>query len=84
MAVTAISSKDFNQYVTDAKRAAERGPVFITDRGKPSHVLLSFTEYQRITQQRRNIVDALSLDGAGDIDFDPPRIRLNIRGEELS
>lgn len=40
---------------------SKSGPVFITDRGKPAHVLLSFAEYQRLTQQRRNIADALAM-----------------------
>ena len=33
-----ISSREFNQDVSKAKRAAEQGPVFITDRGTPAHV----------------------------------------------
>jgi len=49
MAITKLSSRDFNQDTSGAKRAARRGPVFITDRGRPSHVLLTVEEYQRIT-----------------------------------
>ena len=49
MAVTTFSSREFNQYVSEAKKAAESGPVFITDRGKPAHVLLSIDEYRRLS-----------------------------------
>src|SRR5690242_9495325 len=48
MAVTTLSSREFNQDTSRAKKAAERGPVFITDRGRPAHVLLSIEEYQKL------------------------------------
>jgi prevent-host-death family protein len=43
-----VTSREFNQDTSGAKKAAERGPVFITDRGKPSHVLLSFAAYEKL------------------------------------
>lgn len=76
MAITTVSSREFNQYVNEAKKAAKDGPVFITIRGKPSHVLLSFTEYQRLAQQHRNIADTLAMPGVEDIEFNPPRINI--------
>lgn len=75
MGITTISSRDFNQDTSRAKKASSSGPVFITDRGKPAHVLLSMEEYQRLSGQRRSIVDALSMPGLADIEFDPPRSR---------
>lgn len=84
MTITTLSSRELNQDVTKAKKAAKSGPVFITDRGKPAHVLLSFSEYQRLTQQRRNIADALALPGAEDIDFDPPRAEISIQPVDFS
>jgi prevent-host-death family protein len=74
MIITTLSSREFNQSASEAKKAANNGPVFITDRGKPAHVLLSFDDYQRLTQQRRNIADALAMPGNADIEFDPPRV----------
>ncbi|MCL4423032.1 MAG: type II toxin-antitoxin system Phd/YefM family antitoxin [Actinobacteria bacterium] len=41
-----MSSREFNQDTSRAKKAAAGGPVFITDRGKPAHVLLTFAAYQ--------------------------------------
>lgn len=71
-----VTSRDFNQDVSSAKRAAKRGPVFITDRGKPSHVLLSITDYRALAQAEISLADAFShLRGASnedDIEF--PRI----------
>ena len=32
---TRMSSREFNQDTSGAKRAAEHGPVYITDRGRP-------------------------------------------------
>lgn len=83
MTITTLSSRELNQDVTKAKKAAKEGPVFITDRGKPAHVLLSFEEYQKITQQRRNIADALAMPGVEDIEFNPPRANITTRPAEF-
>ena len=77
--ITTLSSREFNQGASEAKRAANNGPVFITDRGRPAHVLMSFEEYQRLTKQRRNIADALAMPGIVDIEFVPPRVTIKPR-----
>jgi len=79
MAVTTLSSREFNQDTSRAKKAALDGPVFITDRGKPAHVLLSIEDYRRLTQRGRSIKDALAMPGAEDVEFDPPRARIKLR-----
>jgi len=84
MTITTLSSRELNQDVSRAKKATRSGPVFITDRGKPAHVLLSFEDYQRLTRQRRNIADALALPGVEDIDFEPQRTNIDIRPADLS
>ena len=84
MSITTLSSREFNQDTSRAKKAAADGPVFITDRGKPAHVLLSIEEYQRITGLHRNIVDALAMPGIADIEFDPPRINIKVRPADFS
>jgi PHD/YefM family antitoxin component YafN of YafNO toxin-antitoxin module len=71
MSITTISSREFNQDVSKAKRAASLGPVFITDRGHTAHVLLSIEEYQKITDERESIVELLAMPDAGDITFEP-------------
>ena len=76
MPVTTITSRELKQYIGHAKRAAKSGPVFITHRGEPAHVLLSMEDYRRLVGQRRSLVEALSMPGLADIDFEPPRIRI--------
>lgn len=75
MPITTLSSREFNQDTSRAKKAASEGPVFITDRGKPAHVLLSIEEYHRITGKRRSIVDSLAMPGLSEIDVEFPRSR---------
>ncbi|MCK9513276.1 MAG: type II toxin-antitoxin system Phd/YefM family antitoxin [Pigmentiphaga sp.] len=84
MTITTLSSRELNQDVTRAKKATKIGPVFITDRGKPAHVLLSFEDYQRLTKQRRNIADALAMPDVVDIEFEPPRVIIGVRPADLS
>jgi prevent-host-death family protein len=61
MTITTLSSREFNQDTGRAKNAARSGPVFITDRGRPAHVLLTFEDYERLTGGQDSIVDLLSL-----------------------
>ena len=78
MNITTVTSRELNQDVARAKRAAQSGPVFITTRGKPAHVLLSIEDYRRLAGERRNLADALSMEGLGEIELDPPRLRIEI------
>jgi hypothetical protein len=73
MAITTLSSRSFNHDVSRAKKAANNGPVFITDRGRPAHVLLSIDQYQELIGSAGNIIDLLAMPGEVEIDFDPPR-----------
>jgi PHD/YefM family antitoxin component YafN of YafNO toxin-antitoxin module len=84
MTITTLSSRAFNQDTSRAKKAALEGPVFITDRGKPAHVLLSIEAYQALTGAPRKIADALAMPGLADIEFDPPRIKIGIRPADFS
>jgi len=71
MPITTISSRQFNQDISGAKRSTSEGPVMITDRGEPAHVLLSIEEYKRITEKKRNILELLAIpDLDADDDFD--------------
>lgn len=79
MTITTLSSRELNQDIGRAKKAARNGPVFITDRGKPAHVLLSFDDYRKLTRQHGTIADALALPGVDDIDFEPPRADIEAR-----
>jgi prevent-host-death family protein len=84
MTITTVSSRAFNQDTSRAKKAALDGPVFITDRGKPAHVLLSIDEYRRITGGRQTIADLLAMPGAADIELELPRFDEPVRVADLS
>jgi prevent-host-death family protein len=73
-----LSSREFNQDTGGAKKAAEKGPVIITDRGTPSHVLLSFDDYQRLIVKKQNILELLACPEADPIEFDYPTRRNEI------
>ena len=47
MPITTLTSRAFNQDASGAKQAARRGPVFISNRGRADHVLLSIEQYQK-------------------------------------
>ena len=85
MTITTLSSREFNQDTSRAKKAAASGPVFITDRGRPAHVLLTIEEYQKVTRSQASIVDLLAMPGVADIDFTPSRLGDDLyRPAELS
>ena len=62
-----IGSREFNQDVSAAKRVARIEPVFITDRGRPTHVLMSIQDYRRLTGEKESIVDLLACAELGDL-----------------
>ncbi|HEY3926796.1 MAG TPA: type II toxin-antitoxin system prevent-host-death family antitoxin [Candidatus Koribacter sp.] len=78
MRITKLSSREFNQDTGKAKLAAKKGPVFITDRGRPSHVLLTVEQYEKIAGTQQNMAELLAMPEAAAIQFDPPRLRGNL------
>jgi prevent-host-death family protein len=73
MKATTFTSREFDQDINGAMKAARRGPVFITDRGRPTHVLLTIEDYQRLVGGHLSLAEALAQPGA-DLEFDPPRV----------
>lgn len=73
MTITTLSSRDFNQDVSQAKRAAEAGPVVITDRGRPAFVLLRHEAYRSLIGEGQSIRQLLDQPGTEEIEFEPPR-----------
>ena len=84
MTITTFSSRQFNQDASKAKKAAMAGPVFITDRGRPAHVLLTFEEYKKITGGRTKIADLLAMPGIDEIELDIPQLRDLAQPADLS
>jgi prevent-host-death family protein len=86
MGITTISSRQFNQHASQAKKAAKDGPVFITDRGTPAHVLLSIEEYRKLTGRGKSLLEALAQPGGPEYDFDVefPRIDFKLKPADFS
>ena len=72
--------ENFNRDVSAATRAADQGPVVITDRGEPAYVLLSIQEYREQQGSGESFVDRLSMEDDLDIDFDP--VEMGVQGVE--
>ena len=74
MSTIKLTSREFSQDTGRAKKAAQEGPVYITDRGRPSHVLLTFSDYERLAGNRSSIVDQLAAPpGVDDTELHPPK-----------
>ena len=44
-----VTSRELNQDVSRAKRFALVEPVFVTDRGRPTHVLISIDAWRQLS-----------------------------------
>jgi PHD/YefM family antitoxin component YafN of YafNO toxin-antitoxin module len=85
MPIKTMSSREFNQAASRAKQAAKKGPVFITDRGRTTHVLLNVDEYNKLASRGKDIVELLRMpDDTPKFDFDPPRLGDLAREIDLS
>lgn len=75
MSIQKLSSRDFNQDTAKAKKASQRGPVIITDRGRPAHVLMTYADYEKLSGAQRSIVELLGMTSATTESFDPQPVR---------
>ena len=75
MRKTILSSREFNQDLAAAKRAAKEGPVVVTDRGEAAFVLLTHADYRRLAGgEHPSLADLLDDPNGSDIEFDPPKL----------
>ena len=84
MTITTLSSREFNQDASRAKKAAKEGPVFITDRGRLAHVLRTIEEYQRLSGSSASIINILAMPDDADIEFEAPRAQGFTKPVDLS
>lgn len=63
-----LSSREFNRDVSYAKREARIEPVLITDRGQPTHVLMSIEDFRRFSGESENILEILAMPEAVELD----------------
>ena len=76
-----ISSRQFNQNVGQAQRAAQNEPVFITNRGIPTYVLLTKADYDRLIQSQPNLAELLACND--DVDLPIERANSHLREVEF-
>jgi prevent-host-death family protein len=43
-----FTARQYNQDASSVKRASNDGPVIITERGKPAHVMMTIGAYERL------------------------------------
>ena len=78
-AITTIPARQFARDLAGAKRAADIGPVLITDRGNPAYALLRIDDYYELAAERRAGRSLLALMDTlpattSNFDFEPPRL----------
>ena len=84
MPISKLSSREFNQHTSRAKKAARGGPVIITERGRPAHVLLTFEDYQQLAGSKGSIIDRLGQPaGVEDVELEIPPLRDPARPADL-
>ncbi len=79
MKTTIMNSREFNQQVSRAKRAALEGPVFITDRGVEAFVLQSIEDYRAGARKQVGLFDALAMSDSDGMDFDMDFVLIGAR-----
>lgn len=83
MPTTTFSSREFNQHASEVKKAADHGPVFITDRGRPAYVLLTMEDYKTLTAPQQDIAALLAMPDVGDFELAIPARRDHPTAAEL-
>ena len=62
--MSVVTASDFNQRPSQVKALSESEPVFVTDRGRVTTVVLSVSDYDRLrgARPRRSVGQALMAD----------------------
>jgi PHD/YefM family antitoxin component YafN of YafNO toxin-antitoxin module len=79
MIMTTLTSREFDCDRGAAREAARNEPVFITNDGRPTHVLLTMEDYERLTGRTSasagdtmSLAEAVAQDEGADLEFKPP------------
>ena len=84
MPITTVSSRDFARDLAQAKRATTAGPVFVTDRGKPTFALLKIEDYYKLAGEKpRSLLDIMDSLPGGEFEFDPPKLVIGLKPAEF-
>ncbi|MHB8938519.1 MAG: type II toxin-antitoxin system Phd/YefM family antitoxin [Thiobacillus sp.] len=78
MSTTTVTSRDFARDLAHAKKAANAGPVFITDRGCPAYALLRIEDYYRLAGIKpKSLLAIMDAIPGGNFEFEPPKLTGN-------
>jgi prevent-host-death family protein len=72
-----VTAAEFNQRPSQVKREAKEEPVVITEHSRPSFVLLTYAEYQRLLRTPTNLAEWLEMDDEVEFEIEP--VGLDIR-----
>ena len=81
MTVSTVTAAEFNQRPSQVKRAAEDEPVVVTEHGRPSFVLLTYAEYQRLLRVPIDLAEWSEMDEQ--IEFEIETTSLDIRPADV-
>lgn len=81
--MNAVSSRAFDGDIGGAKRAADQGPVLITDHGRPAYVLMTYADYETLRRPQLSAAEALAMPEGGDFETEFPRVALAVRDQDF-
>ncbi|UPA24501.1 type II toxin-antitoxin system Phd/YefM family antitoxin [Shinella oryzae] len=75
MDFASMTSADFNQNPSKAKKVANDGPLVITEHGEARYVLVRYSDFRDHWRRPKSLYDALNhADSSFDDDFTPERV----------
>ncbi len=78
MTITTLSSRDFARDLANAKKATKSGPLIVTDRGRPTFVLLKIEDYYSLAGAKgQSLLATMDAIPCGSFEFDPPKLTGN-------
>ena len=86
MTLSTVSARYFARDFASAKKAANSGPVIVTDRGRPTYALLKIEDYYKLAgTQRQSLLAVMDAIPGGHFAFEPPRLAGNdLKSVDLS
>lgn len=78
------TSKEFNRQASALRRGATHEPLLITERGRPTHVLMSYAAYQGLQAPVQSVADALAMPADDGLDAVLQTSREPARATDLS
>lgn len=72
--MTTVPATSFNRNPSHIKRLAADGPVVVTEHDRPALVVLSYADYEKLTETPSRLGSWLQMDHDIDFDIEPTGI----------